>query len=111
MWIVDRLLQENRGSSTKTGMITGESSAQTAVSDEKVQMCGPWGVQWCAPAGSKAVLLKTDSGTMCLGTAGNTDDLKPGELRLVSQGGAEVYLTASGEVVINGQTFAAKEEK
>jgi hypothetical protein len=35
--------------------------------------------------------------------------LAAGELILFSSGGAEIYLKNSGEVVINGQVFAAKE--
>ena len=35
--------------------------------------------------------------------------LEPGELLLFSQGGARIYLKNSGEVVINGQVFAAEE--
>ncbi|MCH3972926.1 MAG: hypothetical protein LKE53_09250 [Oscillospiraceae bacterium] len=109
MWIIEQLLQENQSrSAAQMGTATGSGSVQTAVSAESAKLCGPWGIEWNAPAGSEAVLVKTDSGSVCLGTAAKSTDLAPGELRLVSQGGAEIYLKESGEVYINGQRFAPK---
>ena len=55
------------------------------------------------------MLVLTGSG-VCLGAVLEESGVQPGELKLFSSGGAEIYLKNNGDVVINGQTFAKQGE-
>ena len=57
----------------------------------------------------RRVLVNSTEGMVCAGAVVEETALEPGELLLFSQGGARIYLKNSGEVVINGQVFAAEE--
>lgn len=108
MWVLNQLLHSSRTkAAAQMGSIATDGTVRAQTSYTGVQMCGPWGVRWRAPEGTRAVLMKTDSGEVCAGAAFSNLDIQPGELLLFSQGGAQIYLKASGEVVINGQTFPA----
>ena len=86
------------------GKITGAANVQTLTDYA--------GVRWRAPDGTRAVLLKTEDGVVCTGVPFDGTTLQPGELLLCAEGGAQIYLKANGEVVINGQTFpAVKQER
>lgn len=112
MWILNQFLRAGKEKATaQVGSVTANGEVQAQTPYSSVKQCGPWGVQWRAPQGAQAVLMKTDSGEICVGTVCSTETLQPGELKLVSQGGAEVYLKASGEVVINGQVFPAVKQE
>ena len=62
-----------------------------------------------APGCGAGLLVNSTEGMVCAGAVVEETALEPGELLLFSQGGARIYLKNSGEVVINGQVFAAEE--
>ena len=113
MWMLNQLLQAAPVQEpAQMGKITGAANVQTQTDYAGVQMCAPWGVRWRAPDGTRAVLLKTEDGVVCTGVPFDGTTLQPGELLLCAEGGAQIYLKANGEVVINGQTFpAVKQER
>lgn len=70
------------------------------------QQLMPYGLMSVAEAGRQAVMLEG----YCAGVTGAPDsDIRAGEVRLYSAGGAEIYLENSGRVIINGQVFEPKE--
>lgn len=110
MWMLEQLLHnKNNFSTAQEGEVNG-TGVQTANSYAGMEQCSPWGIRWNAPQGAHAVVMNTDKGAVCMGCTVSGADLQPGELMLTSKGGASIYLKANGEVVINGQTFAAGKE-
>ena len=80
----------------------------SAASDVYKRQVAPWGIAYQPPATARAVLVNSTEGMVCTGAMMEEIDLEPGELLLFSQGGARIYLKNTGEVVINGQVFAAE---
>lgn len=110
MWMAQRLAQAaatrpagENGRVTGAHMVSGQSLYRG------VPVTGPWGLHWLPPVGAQTVLVQTDSGPACLGAVMVQQALEPGELLLLSQGGARIELKNSGEVLINGQRFAPQE--
>lgn len=109
MWISDKIIaaQEKRPAGEIT-RVTGNAQAQGAGEYRSLPLAGPWGVAWAPPNAASAVVVSTtDGGRACLGAVAEDRGLAPGELKLFSSGGAEIYLKNSGEVVINGKVFEA----
>ena len=88
--------------------MTGSSTAQGSGEYRDFAFVAPWGIAYQPPAAAKAVLVNSTEGMVCTGAMMEGMDLEPGELLLFSQGGARIYLKNTGEVVINGQVFAAE---
>lgn len=111
MWISRQMIAAGKQRPAgEMAAVTGGESMQGASSYRGVPLAGPWGVAYAPPNGTQSVLVGTGTGTACIGTLTERKNLAPGELLLFSSGGAEIYLKNSGEVVINGQIFAAKKE-
>ncbi len=109
MWISQQMAAaEKQRPAAETALVTGTTVMQGANSYRGVPFAAPWGVYYEPPAGAQAVLVQTESGIACVGVLMEANSLAPGELLLRSSGGAEIALKNSGEVVINGQVFAAK---
>ena len=108
MWMLRQLIHaEKPEAAVKISQTAADGKVVQAYSG-KVQVCGPWGIEWKPPQNTQAVTLPTDSELLCMGCAAAQSDLQPGELRLFSAGGAEIRLKNSGEVIINGQAFPAQ---
>lgn len=109
MWISRRIIAaEKRKPAARLAQVTG--AALKGESEYRgVPLCLPWGVAARPPAAARAAVVETDGGYACIGVLADTAGLESGEVRLCSAGGAEIVLKNSGEVVINGQVFAAKE--
>lgn len=110
MWLSQKMIAaEKKQPSAELAEVTGEASMQGANTYRGVPIAAPWGVASLPPNSARAVLVDTGSGITCVGAITEDRGLEPGELMLYSAGGAEIHLKNNGEVVINGQTFAAKE--
>lgn len=117
MWMAQRLTEPTAIGSHQLGKVTGTDGTNVLVQGDTfyqtLRLSAPWGIAWLPPEGSTAVVLS--SGTregqqdVCVGTLPVQAAVNPGELRLVSAGGAEIYLKNTGEVVVNGQVFPKKE--
>lgn len=118
MWMAQKLTEPATNGSHQLGKVTGTDGTNVLVQGDtfyqKLVLSAPWGIAWLPPEGSTAVVLSSGVGEgqqdVCVGTLPVQAVVNPGELRLVSAGGAEIYLKNTGEVVINGQTFPKKEE-
>jgi phage gp45-like len=109
MWLAQQMIDSiKKRPSAEAARVTGDGSAQGAGGYRELPAAGPWGIAWKAPNAAQAVVVATDSGSVCVGTVCSANDIAPGELLLFSAGGAEIRLKNSGEVVINGQVFPAK---
>lgn len=109
VWISDRIIAaQKRKPAGEMTRVTGSAQARGENEYRGLPLAGPWGVAWSPPNAARAVVVATtDGGRACLGAVAEDRGLAPGELKLFSAGGAQIYLKNSGEVVINGQVFAA----
>ncbi len=103
MWISQQMIESGgRKRQADVATVTGDGAAQGAQEYRSLPFAGPWG------NAAQAVIVSTSAGDTCIGALAQDRGLQPGELMLFSSGGAEIYLKSSGEIEINGQTFAAK---
>lgn len=115
MWISGKIGMPRAAESlVAEGQVTGGQNARIAAQGETeyrgLPLAAPWGVACLPPSGASAVIVGGAENPVCVGTIVEAQNLQPGELMLFSAGGARIYLKNSGEVVINGQTFAAEGE-
>ncbi|WP_143826230.1 hypothetical protein [Scatolibacter rhodanostii] len=92
-----------------TGRVTSSDKEQITVQAELEyrlpKMVAPYGVASVPPEGEQGIIMNG----CCMGVQTDTTELQPGEIRLRSAAGAEIWLKNNGDVWINGQRFAAKE--
>lgn len=109
MWISQQMIEaRGRKPEADVASVTGAGTAQGAQEYRSLPFAGPWGIAYRPPNAAQAVVVSTSAGDTCIGVLAQEKGLQPGELMLFSSGGAEIYLKNSGEIEINGQTFAAK---
>lgn len=113
MWISQQIIAAQKAQpQAQLGAVTGNVQAgivaQGAGEYRNLQAAAPYGIAYLPPEGAQAVILTEDEGNICLGTLAENKGVAAGEVMLYSAGGACIYLKNSGEVVINGQVFAAK---
>lgn len=112
MWLSQQIIAaQKRQPTAELAQVTGSAVMQGANEYRGVPLSAPWGIAYMPPNTSQAVVVGTNTGNVCIGTIAENRGITPGELMLFSAGGACVYLKNSGEVVINGQIFAAKKEE
>ncbi len=117
MWNTQEGIGLSAGSGHQLGKVTGQDGAAILVQGDTayqgLRLASPYGITWLPPENAVAVVLATGVGNgqndICVGTRLDTAGIEPGELLLQSAGGAAIYLKNTGEVVINGQTFAKQE--
>ncbi|ANU53409.1 hypothetical protein I5Q82_14250 [Acutalibacter muris] len=106
MWLTRKLSGEKAVRLHSGQVEAGGLSVQGERLYEEPEQLMPYGLMSVAEAGRQAVMLEG----YCAGVAGAPDsDIRAGEVRLYSAGGAEIYLENSGRVIINGQVFEPKE--
>jgi hypothetical protein len=111
MWLSQQMISaQKRQPSAELTEVTSNAVMQGENEHRGVPICAPWGVAYMPPTTAQAVVVSTNAGAACVGTIEETPRIAPGELLLFSCGGASIYLKNSGEVIINGQVFAAKKE-
>ena len=106
MWIT-RQLHKKTGAKIWGGEVAVGDRMQVVGESEyrSPESLFPYGFNSLAAGGSRAVMMDG----MYAGVSALPDvNLKEGEVRLFSGGGAEILLKNTGEVVINGQVFAPK---
>ena len=108
MWISQQMTAQNRKTTAQVAEVTGAAVMQGENEYRAVPFLGPWGIAYLPPNTAKTVVVGTASGNVCIGAMTQEKEIAPGELMLFSSGGASIYLKNSGEVVINGQVFAAQ---
>ena len=77
---------------------------------QAVSFIGPYGIFSLPPQGTRAVLLDTEKGAVCVGIPMQGEKAAPGELLLQSAGGAYLLLKNDGTALLNGQSFSAAQE-
>nr|WP_319489381.1 hypothetical protein [uncultured Caproiciproducens sp.] len=110
MWLSQQMIAaQKRQTAAEVTEVTGTTVMQGANEYRSVPLLGPWGIAYLPPNSAQTVVIGTNAGNACIGAVAGDKGILPGELMLFSSGGASIYLKNSGEVVINGQTFAARE--
>lgn len=109
MWLSEKIITaQKKQPAGEMARVTGNAQAKGAGEYRGLPLAGPWGIVWSPPTAADAVVVSTTSGgRACLGTVAAGAGIAPGELKLISAGGAEIYLKNDGEVVINGKVFEA----
>lgn len=112
MWLAKQMIAaDKKQPAAETSYLAENMGADGVNRYQEVEMTAPWGIEYVAPDFSRATLVDTQEKTVCVGTKmQNSGELKSGELRLFSQGGAEIILKNDGTVSINGEIFQAKGE-
>lgn len=112
MWVSQKMARGQAQSGAQKGVVTDSAAGQVeflgAVQLGKMQVVGPFGVVSVPVFGAEVLAMPVGDGYVCAGVFPKNADVHPGEVLLFSQGGARVHLKNNGEVVINGQTFAAQ---
>lgn len=111
MWLSQQMISvQKQQPAAQVAEVTGGSVMQGINEYRGLPLLSPWGIAYLPPNSARTVVISTDAGNACIGAVCGDRGLAPGELMLFSSGGACIYLKNSGEVVINGQVFAAKKE-
>lgn len=111
MWISQQITAaQNRKTAAEVAEVTGAAVMQGESEYRGIPFLGPWGIAYLPPNTAKTVVVGTGSRNACIGAVTQEKGIAPGELLLFSSGGASIYLKNNGDVVINGQVFAAQKE-
>lgn len=116
MWMSKQMVEgrQKNGLAAEQGEITGVANkALVALGTREyrgIPAMVPYGFLSVPPETTRVILLPVGEEAVIAGTCADTMSLNPGEVCLRSAGGAEIVLKNSGEVWINGQVFAPKEE-
>lgn len=109
MWLIDYITKQNAGDSANKGEVSSADSQTVSVISSNllrsVKQVFPYGVISVPPSGESAVVIPLKGENVAVGTFAEKRDIKPGELLLYSQGGAEIYLCNNGKVYINGVEY------
>lgn len=107
MWLLDYMTQKGKtpaGERGKVNACASEGVGVVASNDFRgLKQSAPYGVASVPPKGESAVVLPLTDCRVYLGTLCENKGLEPGELKLYSKGGAEIYLCNDGKVYINGK--------
>ena len=113
MWMAKKLARgAGDGSGARSGYVTANQGmlvVQGEIESRGLRIAAPWGIHSLPPQGVPALVFPSLG--ICAGILAQDPEtgISPGEVLIRSSGGAEILLKNSGEVVINGQVFAAKE--
>lgn len=110
MWLMSYITKNSITSPNAVkGSVDGIKSdgLSVASSSEHKQLgsCLPYGVISVPPVGERAVVLPLDDGEINLGVLAHNNSIAPGEVMLMSKGGASVVLKNDGRVLINGKEY------
>lgn len=112
MWLAEKLVNDDSKTNIidAVGVASSSNASVTATGRDgksKMSIAAPYGIIYSPSINDLAVMLKSDSSDICLGTIvkqNNIDDLpSAGELYLFSDGGAYIHLLNSGDIEVGGQ--------
>lgn len=114
MWLLERMRTGSGGQGPGQGLEAAPAAGEVSLSGpggpaivgacehRRVPLFGPGGYRWLPREGEQALLLPLEGEPVCLGVAGETGGLEPGEVVISSGGGAEIRLKNNGEIHLNG---------
>lgn len=106
MWITDQLgKDEEQTFATTADVILAEKNkiSTSGLEEQKnVPIFTPYGVQSVPPNGESVFLINGDSTWACVGSVCNNENIKQGEVKLFSKGGATILLKNNGDIILNG---------
>ena len=110
MWLSE-IKKAGRNGVINQGCVTiGGSTAAVMTDTERrnVDLCMPGGYLWIPEKGKMALSVRNDNGEQCL--LGYTEiktpeDMEPGEILIISAGGAEITLKNDGRILLKGTVF------
>ncbi len=105
MWLSKNISSKQRSQTAEKGKVTLSSNqleAGSTLINRGVESYAPYGYQSNPPVGENVMLIPSDNGQAVIGTLCRTGDIKTGEIRLCSKGGASIVLKNDGSIVLNG---------
>ena len=113
MWISKKLAQSNnqaQSDNTEIGNLSISTddvvAAISSCEKRKIAFYTPLGIEFLPSVGQNVLLVSCGNQTICAGVEMiKTSKLKAGEIRLFSQGGANVYLKNDGSIELNDSVF------
>ncbi len=112
MWLARQASLANREAaaditSGRVSIAGGAPAVELAGEQRELELASPGGYFWKPKAEQQALVLRTDDGgRLAAGILSEApEDLEPGEVRLVSAGGAEIRLGNDGSVQITGTLY------
>lgn len=116
MWISKKLAQsanQAQNDNTEIGNLSISTddlvAAISSCEKRKITFYSPLGIEFLPSVGQNVLLISCGNRTVCAGVEMNkTSKLKPGELRLFSQGGANILLRNNGSIELNNSVVIDK---
>jgi hypothetical protein len=106
MWLSKMLSKENSNQTAESGTITLSNNqsweASATVNARNLSSFSPFGYSFSAPVGEEVILVPSSDGQVALGTKMDSSQLENGEIKIVANSGACIYLKSDGSVEING---------
>jgi len=116
MWISKKLAQSGnqaQNDNTEIGNLSISTddivAAISSCEKRKIAFYSPSGVEFLPSVGQNVLLISCGNQTVCAGVEmKKTSKLKAGEIRLFSQGGAEILLKNDGSITLNNRVVIDK---
>ena len=107
MWIAENLSKNsiNKPTAERGNVVMSEIGNNAIIASGEhigLDFVTPYGIVSIPPVKEKAVVLPLADKEVCVGVISEVSSVQPGEILLMSKGGAEVYLKNDGSVYING---------
>lgn len=116
MWISKKLAQSNnqaQSDNTEIGNLSISTddlvAAISSCEKRKISFYSPLGIEFLPSVGQNVLLISCGNQTVCAGVEMNKpSNLKAGEIRLFSQGGANILLRNNGSIELNNSVVIDK---
>lgn len=114
MWLAEKLVNDDGKTNIidAAGVASSSNALVTATGRDgksKMSIAAPYGIMYSPPVNDLAVMIKADSGDICLGTIVKANEINnlphAGEIYLFSDGGAYIRLLNSGDIEVGGQIY------
>ncbi len=110
MWITQNISKKrDRGNASFFGSVVSNAEGlevSESATHRNLPIVMPFGVSYVPSLGENVVVLETEGGPVCIGVLNTAaKELKSGELKLYSKGGASITLKNDGTVNIEGNVF------
>ena len=105
MWMSKNILSRQRSETAEKGKVTLSSNqleAGSTLMKRGIDSYAPYGYQSNPPVGENVMIIPANNGQAVVGALCRTTDLKSGEIRLSSKGGATILLKNDGSIELNG---------
>jgi hypothetical protein len=110
MWLSNMGNGPDKISSAQVGTVSLDDThmgVYTGVEQRDVSVCVPGGYCWRPKIGQNVMIVKCGDYEVCVTGVyqENFQEIQAGEVRITSDGGAEIWLKNDGTIVLSGDTY------